>query len=236
MKKLITSILLLTSLNGWSQEAPNPNEVYIKNVTTGGTGCPATTARSVLSPDARTLSVLFDNYSSEVNAEVSILDQKSCLVTLEMNIPDGWTFALASADYRGFAEVDPAMLAVQEVVYTFGPLLEPGPRPRPRAGGNPVSRMSVMVPVAKKVATFSSRIIHGPFSGDYTFTKLKTVGEMPWSPCDPRLSRDLKINTTLITRALARHPGNIKGRAMITLDTIDATIAQEFTITWKKCQ
>ncbi len=226
MKNLVYIVIILASLKGWSQEGPNPNEVYVKNVTMGGSGCPASTARSVLSSDGKTLSILFDNYISEIDTAVSSLDHKSCLVTLDMNVPNGWTFSIASADYRGFAEVDPGTMAVQAVIYTFGQLLESDIPKNPGLG--------VISAFRKKIAAFSGRVIHGPFSGDYAFTKLRTVGEVPWSPCDTKMNRDLRINTTLITRAMGRQPKNSR-RAMITLDTIDATFAQQFGLSWKKC-
>ncbi len=104
--------------------------------------------------------------------------------------------------------------------------------PVPQSG---VVAPSSRIPTRNKVATFSSRIVKGPFSGDYSFTHLVTVGEMPWSSCDSRVSRDLKIHTTLMTRSLTRGPTKEKGMAMITLDTVDAALAQKFDLAWKKC-
>ncbi len=230
MNILFATLLVFFSLNVWAQNEPNPYEVYIKNITAQGNGCPPTTARSVLSPDAKTMSVLFDEYISQIDTSQSIMDKKDCELTIEVNIPVGWSYSLMSADYRGFAELDKNTMGTQEIVYMFGALADSVPVPQ-----SGVVAPSSRIPTRNKVATFSSRIVKGPFSGDYSFTHLVTVGEMPWSSCDSRVSRDLKIHTTLMTRSLTRGPTKEKGMAMITLDTVDAALAQKFDLAWKKC-
>ncbi len=220
------TVLALVSINAWAQSGPNPYEVYIKNVSAVGNGCLDGTARTVLSPDSKTMSVLFDEYISEIDTSLRILDHKNCQLTIEMNIPTGWSYSLASADYRGFAELDSNTMGVQEIVYLFADLGVPV-----FEGGLP-NRSAV---ARKRSATFSSRIIRGPFSGDYSFTNLVTVGEMPWSSCDSRLNRDLKIQTTLMTRSLTRAPTKVAGVALMALDSVDATVAQEFELAWRQC-
>lgn len=234
MKYLFVTIVSILSQTTWAQTTPNPSEVYIKNISAHGSGCPSGSVRSVLSPDGKTMSVLFDNYISEIDTSLRILEQKNCQLTIEMNIPVGWSYSLASADYRGFAELDPNTMAVQEILYTFGSLIES--RPTPVAGRSvSVSSLKGRIPTRTRTATFSSRILKGPFSGDYSFNNLVTVGEMPWSSCDSRAVRDLKIHTSLLARSLTRGPTKLPGTAMITLDTIDGTVAQSFDMAWKKC-
>jgi hypothetical protein len=72
----------------------------------GGTGCPAGTARAVLSPDATTLSILFDQYVAEAPRGQSF-DRKSCNFAVPLNIPSGWAVSLISADWRGFIRLPP---------------------------------------------------------------------------------------------------------------------------------
>ncbi|MDZ4660552.1 MAG: DUF4360 domain-containing protein [Pseudomonadota bacterium] len=232
MNFLFAATLVFMSQVVGAQVAPNPNEIYVKNISANGSGCPAGTARSVLSPDGKTMSLLFDDYISQIDTSQQILDQKKCLVTIEMNIPAGWSYSLVSADYRGFAELDAHTMGTQEIVYMFGPVIEE--RPVPLRNFSVVGPRNLK-PTRVRTATFSSRIVKGPFSGDYSFTNMVTVGEMPWSSCDSRLNRDLNIHTSLMTRSLTRVPTREKGMALIALDTIDATIAQRFDIAWKQC-
>jgi hypothetical protein len=72
----------------------------------GGTGCPSGTASVTLSPDSKTLSVLFDQFIAEAGSSVGrTLDRRSCNLAIPVNIPSGYSVSLFQVDYRGFVSI-----------------------------------------------------------------------------------------------------------------------------------
>jgi hypothetical protein len=68
-----------------------------------GTGCPAGSASASLSPDAKTLSVLFDSFTAEAgNTTGRQIDRKNCQISIPVHIPNGISVSLIGVDYRGF--------------------------------------------------------------------------------------------------------------------------------------
>lgn len=106
MRKTCTSIFILVPLalaalalvpgSALAQDTP---DIYIVDADIGGSGCPEGTASVVLSEDARTLSVFFDEYVAENS------DYAACAVGVALNVPPGFTVALVDIDYRGYASV-----------------------------------------------------------------------------------------------------------------------------------
>lgn len=69
-----------------------------------GSGCPAGTLSAILSPDQRTLSVLFDQYiaragQSQDRATVN------CRIEIPFVVPAGYRVKVVKLDYRGFTHV-----------------------------------------------------------------------------------------------------------------------------------
>ncbi|MCB0364881.1 MAG: DUF4360 domain-containing protein [Bdellovibrionaceae bacterium] len=71
-----------------------------ENVGYGGNGCPAGSASITLSPDASTLSILFDQYMAE--AAPRKFARKSCNISVPVHVPQGYSVSLMKIDYRGF--------------------------------------------------------------------------------------------------------------------------------------
>jgi hypothetical protein len=56
----------------------------------GGTGCPEGTVSATLSPDAKSLSLLFDHYQISVGgATGKSFDRKSCNIAIPVHVPQG---------------------------------------------------------------------------------------------------------------------------------------------------
>jgi len=86
--------------------APPPGEVFIDMVAVNGSGCPPGTAALALSSDSRSFSVTFSNYLAGVGVGVGPLAfRKNCQLSVAVHVPDGFTYAIASADFRGFASL-----------------------------------------------------------------------------------------------------------------------------------
>ncbi len=72
----------------------------------GGTGCPAGTASTVLSPDRKSLSILFDNCYVEAGGSTNrSLSRKACSLAIPVHIPQGLSISILAIDYRGYNSI-----------------------------------------------------------------------------------------------------------------------------------
>jgi len=98
--------------------APNPNSIYIQQVTVNGSGCPAGTVQANFTPDYSMLELTFSDFVAQTGPGTKPADwRKNCIVAVTLHIPAGFTFALIGADYRGYAQLDPGVTGKQQTTY-----------------------------------------------------------------------------------------------------------------------
>lgn len=86
----------------------------------GGNGCPAGSASSVLSPDAKQVSILFDQFSTQAGGNSGLIqDRKSCNVAIPAHVPNGYSVSVFKVDYRGYTFVPSGASARLNVEYFF---------------------------------------------------------------------------------------------------------------------
>ncbi|MDH5580881.1 MAG: DUF4360 domain-containing protein [Bdellovibrionales bacterium] len=92
----------------------------------GGNGCPAGSASVTLSPDAKSLSIIFDEFITETNRRKPI-DRKSCNLAIPVHVPQGLSVSIIDIDYRGFVSLPSRSFARIKSEYFFagskGPIL-----------------------------------------------------------------------------------------------------------------
>ena len=97
-----------------------PSSVVVTVVTANGSGCPPGTASVALSPDNTAFTVTYSAYTALVGVGAAALDfRKNCQLILHVHVPQGFTFAIAEADYRGFASLQPGASALERANYYF---------------------------------------------------------------------------------------------------------------------
>ena len=153
MKKLL-AVCLLTFVSSTPAWAGNPNDISLGTPGYGGTGCPQGTVTAVLSPDAKSLSVLFDQYFTQTGRGVK-LGRASCNVAVPVHVPQGLSVSLVAVDYRGFADIPQGGTGNFSVEYFF-------------AGMKGPSR-SVNFP--------------GNYADNFTVSDTLQVGAIVWSAC-----------------------------------------------------
>lgn len=150
-----------------AQDMPNPREIYIESVQYNGDGCPPGTAVTTLALDASAVTTLFNAYGVDSTAGIN---RRVCNFDVRLRTPAGWSYALYSVDFRGYANVDPTARAVQTSSYRFD------------------GRGSYVA--------LGNSVISGPYSDDYLFRNVIPVDSAYWSPCEVS-SRTINLATSV---------------------------------------
>ncbi|HEX2144221.1 MAG TPA: DUF4360 domain-containing protein, partial [Glycomyces sp.] len=83
-------------------------KITVDVVTVNGSGCPQGTADVEVNGDNTSFTVTYDRFQAEAGGGTDVVDsRKNCQINLAVNIPQGFTYAIARADYRGFGHLEP---------------------------------------------------------------------------------------------------------------------------------
>ena len=143
--------------------------------TINGSGCPAgtATASADVSPDNTSFTVHYSNFTAKSGGGASAIDaRKNCQINVLVHVPQGFTYAIAEADYRGYAHIESGATALEQANYYF-------------TGTAPTARIR---------HTFS-----GPFNGVWRTADVTAVDDLVFAPCGE--DRNLNINAELRAEA-----------------------------------
>ncbi len=206
---LFISVLTIILASILAEAQSTPDEAIISDVQLQGSGCEETTAAVSLSPDAKDLSILFDNYSVEIgegSANPSLLiAKKNCQIFMDMNLPRDWQFAFKAVDYRGFMAIPASAWAFHRFTYV--------------APNQLISSM--------REASFQ-----GEQNTDYTVHFEQSDAKLTWSPCG-QSSQKIQLLSQLAVQYFPRSTD--RSLAQISLDSADTSIRQHFSVEWRKC-
>ncbi len=159
-----------------SAASAQADDIRIDDPSYGGTGCPAGTVSTAVSPDHKELSILFDSYSADAGGNTGkSFDRKSCNIAIPVHVPNGYSVSLFKIDYRGFNSVPAGGRSQFNVEYFFAD--SRGPR--------------------------TSKTFYGPQSKDFFFTNDIGVEAMVWSRCGA--DTILRVNTGLLVQTNSRY-------------------------------
>lgn len=179
MNRALASTVLAAGLfaSGLAHGAPGevaPPYVRIHSFTHGGTGCPAGSVGANITSDRRILTVLFDQFVASAGPGLSIADtRKQCTLNVELEFPQGYSFSIATVDYRGFATLDSSVWGRQRSTYYFS--------------GSPLSAAL-------------ETVLHGGYNGDYFRRDTLGLDAVVWSPCGAvaplNIKASVEVNNT----------------------------------------
>jgi len=158
----------------WPSTTPPPGaQITIDVVTVNGSGCPAGTTALAVSPDNTAFTVTYSSFLAQVGVGAKPTDfRKNCQLNLRVNVPHGFTYAIAQTDYRGFAHLEAGATGSERANYYF----------------------QGMTPTAYVSHTFA-----GPHSDAWQATDVTDVAALVFAPCGER--RNFNINTELRVNA-----------------------------------
>jgi len=137
----------------------------------GGNGCPSGSAEVILSPDQKSLSLIFDEFLVEASRRKRIA-RKSCNIAIPVHVPQGYSISLLEADYRGFVSLPRGAQARFTTEYFFAG--KRGPR--------------------------FSKTFRGVVDEDFTLSKTLGLEALVWSPCGAdvnlRVNASMMVRTT----------------------------------------
>src|SRR3712207_3571069 len=136
---------------------PPPGQITVNVVTINGSGCKKGTAEVAVAPDNTAFTVTYSDYLAQVGVDAGATDwRKNCQISVLVNVPQGFTYAIARADYRGFASLAKGASAQQQAKYYFQ--------------GTPETTESVFK-------------LNGPFSDDWQSSDVVPVTALVYKPC-----------------------------------------------------
>ena len=207
MYKIGQGLVLLSLAASTAYADPPPTDrIVIDVITVNGTGCPANTAAVAVSPDNTAFTVSYAAYTAQVGVGASATDfRKNCNLNLLVHVPSGFAYAIASANYRGFASLAAGATASERANYFF------------------------------QGQSTSGLIIHnlpvGPYMDDWQTTDATDIASLVFSPCGAQ--RNLNINTELRVSAGTSDP--TKTTSFVTMDSTDGAITTTYTFSWLRC-
>ncbi|GGO81486.1 DUF4360 domain-containing protein [Wenjunlia tyrosinilytica] len=157
---------------------PPPDKIVIELATVNGSGCPQDTAAVAVSPDNTAFTVTYSAYLAQVGVGAKPTDfRKNCQLNLIVHVPQGFTYAIAQADYRGFASLEKGATGIQKANYYFQGSSATGEKAHP---------------------------FKGPLADDWQASDTTEVGALVWAPCGEQ--RNFNINTELRVNAGTSDP------------------------------
>lgn len=162
-------VSLLAAQNASAHHAAPPDKITIDIATVNGSGCRLGTAAVAVSEDNTAFTVTYSDYLAMVGVGSKPTDfRKNCQLNLVVHVPQGFTYAIASADYRGFASLQSGATATQKASYYFQGSPDTASRSHP---------------------------FRGPYDDNWQATDSTEWGQLVWAPCG--VKRNFNINTEI---------------------------------------
>ena len=133
-----------------------------------------------MSPDAKSLSLLFDKYQVSVGGDTrKSFDRKSCNIAIPVHVPQGLSVSVLQIDFRGFNHLPQSATSEFNVEYFFAGTRGPS----------------------------FQRVFKGVLDDDYLINNELTVEAIAWSGCGAdvnlRTNSSMKVKTVSNREALA---------------------------------
>ena len=165
----VAAAVLATAMPASATPPDTTPELAVTVVTANGSGCPQSTATAEVLPDGTSFTVAFHGNMAWTGDGAAPTDfRANCQLSFQISQPEGMTYAVAEADYSGFALLDDGVTGVQMARYYFQ--------------GQPST-------------TSASHRFTGEVADNWQTTDVFAVDRLVFAPCWAQ--RNLAINTEL---------------------------------------
>lgn len=148
------------------------DDIRLGNPAYNGTGCPWGSASVALSPDAKSLSILFGQFMVQAGGNLGrLLDRKNCDIAVPVHVPNGISVSVINIDYRGFNSLPRGAMAQFNAEYFFAGTRGPS----------------------------YSKTFLGPNADNYLLRNNLVGAAVSWSPCGQDVN--LRANTSMFVRS-----------------------------------
>ncbi|MFE2062449.1 DUF4360 domain-containing protein [Streptomyces sp. NPDC059467] len=175
---------------------PPPDKIVINIATVNGSGCPQGTTAVAVSEDNTAFTVTYSAYLAQAggNSDPTAL-RRNCQLNLVVHVPQGFTYAIASADYRGYASLQSGATGTQRASYYF------------QGSSNTAA---------------ASHPFSGPYDDNWQATDTTDWAQLVWAPCG--VQHNFNINTELRVNAGTANPGKVSFMTMDSTDGDISTV------------
>ncbi|MFD3544919.1 DUF4360 domain-containing protein [Streptomyces sp. NPDC058655] len=173
-----------------------PDKIVIELATVNGSGCREGTAEVAVAPDNTAFTVTYSEYTAQVGPGAPPTGfRKNCQLNLRVHVPNGFTYAIVQADYRGFAYLQPGAFGQEKASYYFQGMPQTSQR---------------------------THHFNGPLNDNWQTTDRTEYADLVWAPCGEK--RNFNINTELRVNAGTSSPTATSFMAMDSTDASVSTL------------
>lgn len=167
----MVSLVSIPAVAG-ADEIP-PGKVTVDVATINGSGCKKDTAAVVVSDDNTSFTVSYSDFVAEAGPDSpATAGRKNCQLALRVHVPQGFTYAITQADFRGYAN-----------------LLE---------GAKGLHRTNYYIQGSPNNSHADERF-EGPYDDNWIVTDRHAHADLVWSPCGEtklfNVNTELRVNT-----------------------------------------
>jgi hypothetical protein len=177
-------------------EDPPSDKIVIKVATVNGSGCPQGTTAVAVSEDNTAFTVTYSDYLAQAGGNSDpTASRKNCQLSLIVHVPQGFTYAIASADYRGYAMLQPGASAVQRASYYFQ---------------------------GSSGTVYKTHNFAGAYNDNWQATDTTDWAQLVYAPCG--VQRNFNINTEVRVNAGTTSPSKVSFMTMDSTDGDISTV------------
>ncbi|MFI7598109.1 DUF4360 domain-containing protein [Actinoplanes sp. NPDC049681] len=166
---LASSLITGSPASAGVMDNPPDDHIVIDLVAMAGSGCRPGTADVAVSPDNTAFTAIYSDYLAQAGPGIpSTEGRKNCQLNVLVHVPQGFTFAIAKVDYRGYGLLKSGATASQRANYYFQGMTQ---------------------------STFTNHPIAAPLDDNWIVSDEVPVAALVWHPCGEL--RNLNINTEL---------------------------------------
>ncbi|MFI2263522.1 DUF4360 domain-containing protein [Streptomyces tubercidicus] len=177
---------------------PPTGKITITVATVNGSGCRPGSAAVAIAPDNTAFTVTYSEYLAQAGGGSKPTDsRKNCQIALNVHVPQGFTYAIARADYRGYASLARGARGLETAGYYFQGQQQ----------------------TARKSHSFT-----GPYDANWQTSDETDIDALVYAPCGEE--RYFNINTEMRVDATSADPKSTSYMAMDSTDGSINTLYQ----------